>query len=85
MCLRTGEPGKLCSTGHPDKHFQTTLTGEDITKNILNDNTVLGPISVSPHGHTGSLFEHFLHGTEPFPADNFPKSKPHAKQADYLS
>ena len=45
---------------------------------------VLCPISVSPHGHTGYLFEHFLHGTEPFPADNFPESRPHAKRADQL-
>ena len=28
--------------------------------------------------------ERFLHGTEPFPADNFPKSRPHAKRADQL-
>ena len=82
--LRTGEKGKCCRTGKSDKHFQTTLTGEDIIKNILNDNMALCPISVSPHGHTGSLFERFLHGTEPFPSDDYPESRPHAKRADQL-
>ena len=77
--LRTGEKGKVCRTGNSDKHFQTTLTGEDITKNILNDTMALCPISVSPHGHTGSLFERFLHGTGPFPSDDVPESRPHTQ------
>jgi len=82
--LRTGEKGTFCRTGTADKHFQTTLIGEYIIKNILDDNMALCPISVSPHGRTGSLFEGFLDGTEPFPADNFRKSRPHAKRADQL-
>ena len=82
--LRTGEKGNFCRTGKSDKHFQTTLTGEDIIKNILNDNMALCPISVSPHGHTGSPFECVLQETEPFPADNSPTSRPYTKQANQL-
>jgi hypothetical protein len=84
MHPRTGEKGKYCRTGKSDKHFQTNLTGENINKNILNDNMAVCPISVSSYGQTGSLFECFLHGTKPFPANEFPELRPHAKQADQL-
>ena len=42
-------------------------------------------IAVSAGGHTGSLFERFIHGTDPYPEDTYKEDRPNATAADKLA
>jgi len=75
--------GRGSNTSRTDSSSQITLTGEQITGELLSDNMQLIPFAISPLGLFGPTINYFLYGTPP-PSDyktlhNIDKSKfPHA-------
>ena len=67
MRLRKGERNKFQRQGHTDSETGVSLTGDDIIGSIIGRNMALLPISVSPHGHLGSIIERFLYDKDPVP------------------
>jgi hypothetical protein len=83
--LRDGEKGKFCRKGKTCKETGITLTGDEIIKEIIDDDMALVPVAVSPHGHIGSLFERFLYGTDAMEMADYIDTRIHAEAADRLA
>ena len=67
------------------RNTNNTLTGDEIIGEIISDGMALVPISVSPHGHVGSLFERFLYGKDADPSPQFNDKRIHAAAADRVA
>ena len=68
--LQAGEQKKLERPRGGSKtngRTQVTLSGDEITGEIVNKNMVMIPFLISLYGMFGSLISRFLYGTEPLP------------------
>jgi hypothetical protein len=83
--LRDGEKGKFCRRGKTCSETGITLTGDEIMKEIIEDDMALIPVSVSPHGHLGSLFERFLYGKDAMEIPEYCDTRTHAAAADRVA
>ena len=82
--LKEGDKKKFCRRGKTDKSNQITYSGEEICRLINNNNMTLTPAPVTPHGHTGPLFNRFLYGSDADPHPTF-KNKPHAQECERIA
>ncbi len=60
--LQDGEKEKFCRRGASDKKKKTTLSGDDIMREILQVDSALIPIAVTEFGSFGPLFNRFMFG-----------------------
>jgi len=85
MRLRLGERGKFQRRGKTDKETMISLTGDEIIGNIIQQNMGFIPIAISPHGHTSSLWNRHMYGTNAMPCPEFDSKRIHAPAAYRLA
>ena len=66
--------------GRSDPYNNSSLTGEEIIQRLLEQNEVLIPCAISPHGRWGPMFHYFLFGKMTVPHHKFPHTRPFAAQ-----
>ena len=76
---------KFQRKGKTDKGTGVTYSGDEIIGDIIRNNQALIPISVSPHGHMGSLFMRFLYGVDALPINNFTEGRVQAEAASRVA
>jgi hypothetical protein len=87
--LRDGEKQKFARRNggtNTNKLTQRTLTADGvILGEIIDSNNSFIPIAVGPNGEFGSLFQQFLHGSNPLPLPTFHDDRPNASRAAELA
>ena len=61
------------------------MTGDEIIGDHLKNDMGFMPISVSPHGHVGSIFERLLYRWDPLPSPEFQEGRIHGPAADHIA
>ncbi len=79
--LRTGEKMKFQRKGRTDQDTGISMSGDEMIGDMLQRGKALAPISVSPHGSVGGIFERIWTGAEPYPAPSFADGRPNAEAA----